>query len=109
MFPLESMIDNLKLPVGVLVLCSPNARKTRLFGDVNYASEKLNRKLETIISSINKDQVLPDNFLRESVKDIPSNQTFVFACTEISMQADFEGLTGIDTLKILIQRIVKEL
>ena len=98
----------MSLPKKHVILCSPLSKEARILGLKNtYISDKKMKKIKKLISSINAEVKIPDNTLTKIIGE--DTRTPVFACTEISMQADMEGIAGVDTLKILIQRIVEEL
>lgn len=105
-FNLEHLVDEVELPDDSVVFCSPTARELKIFGNVTYASATDSQRIGRIIKSVN------DGKSHEPLSDITSrydNKTLVFGCTELSMLAHEEGLGGIDTLELTIDKIASRL
>jgi aspartate/glutamate racemase len=101
------VIQNADLPDDSVIVCSPTTRDLRLFGNRRHLSEEQTSSVAKIIVGINQGKQLDSNALSSIVKDMQG--TLVFACTEISLQAHNEQLSGVDTLQITIEKIVREL
>jgi aspartate/glutamate racemase len=104
---LEHLIKNTKIPKSSRVFCSPTSKSIKIFGDVQYANTMQDRQILNLIENINNGVQPPKDTLKKIVGD--SRSILVFGCTEISLQAHAEGLKGIDTLEITIDKIINEL
>lgn len=106
-FRLENIVANAEIPDESTVYCSPTAKTMNLYGDVNYMPNECEDKITGLITDINLEKLIDNNYLLNLVEQ--NDNTPVFACTELSMRANEEGVKGYDTLQITIEKIVKEL
>lgn len=68
-----------------------------------YPDSSLSKQLGQLIERVNDGRPAD---LKPLVED---RSNLVFGCTEISMLAHREGLLGMDTLQVTIEKIVREL
>lgn len=104
---LEHLIKNANPPKNGVVLCSPTSKQIKIFGNLEYLSNNKNELILKLIQDVNDEAEISSTVLKEITKDI--SKPLIFGCTEISLQAHKEGLSGTDTLKITIDKIINEI
>ena len=106
-FELQHMINNVELPAGATIFCSPSSKDTKLFGkNAKYASDEQIKRLSHVIHDVNEGRIVETGTLEQIIGDTDSP---IFACTEISMIAHRDGLVCYDTLEITIDKIIEVL
>jgi len=102
------MLEVNSISMDQTVICSPTARKNKIFGDVKHLLPTTDSTVTKIIGMFHDENRPRSNVLTKLISEHNISNP-VFACTEISAQASTEGLSGHDTLLATIKKIVSEL
>ncbi len=104
-FPLVSLVNEVELSSDSTIVCSPTSRSIKIFGsDVHYLNDDESKMIGEVIRNINQSK----KHVKLS-KIVKNKKDLVFACSEISMLADQEGIDGTDTLKLAVDKVVNTL
>lgn len=103
------MLNGIKLNEKDIVICSPTAKKSKVFGAVNYFPDELDESISQLIESVICSRQPGD--MAEIVNHLKQqNNTIVIACTELSLLADRENISSRkNSLDIAIDIIIRRI
>ncbi|MDO8265308.1 MAG: hypothetical protein Q7T41_00010 [Candidatus Saccharibacteria bacterium] len=106
-FELVSILETVCIPEAGAIFCSQTTKNLQLFGkSAKYATDKQIYEVGKLIRRVNNGESIEAGKLMSVVDN---TKLPIFACTEISMLAFNENLSGADTLEQTINEVVRRI